>query len=64
MTRLWSSLQWDVRTQLRQGLYYAAIYIVVVWVIGLSLLPDSASEWLLPFAVFMDLSVFGVYFIR
>jgi fluoroquinolone transport system permease protein len=62
MSRLWSSLQWDVRAQLRQGIYYAAIYLVVVWVVGLALLPEAATEWLLPFAVFMDLSVFGVYF--
>lgn len=62
MTRLWSTLGWDVRSQLRQGLYVAAGVVIVIWTALFWQLPASGVGWLLPFAVFMDLSVFGFYF--
>jgi fluoroquinolone transport system permease protein len=62
MSRLWSTVRWEIRGQFRQGIYYAALYVAVVWIVALWLLPPAATDWLLPFAIFMDLSVFGVYF--
>jgi fluoroquinolone transport system permease protein len=62
MNRVLSTLQWDVRVQYRQGVYYAAVFVVVVWVVLLTQLPSVGRDWLLPFALFMDLSVFGIYF--
>lgn len=57
-----STISWDVRLQFRQGLYFAAIFVIVVWVVILSLLSRELQALFLPFAIFMDLSVFGFYF--
>jgi fluoroquinolone transport system permease protein len=63
MTRLMAStILWDIRLQYRQGLYFAAVFVILLWWFLLSLLPPEARELFLPFAVFMDLSVFGFYF--
>lgn len=62
MTRLLSTLQWDVRSQVRQGIYLATLVVIGIWVATLAALPREAVAWLLPFAIFMDLSVFGLYF--
>ncbi|MEX1020815.1 MAG: hypothetical protein WDZ49_14225 [Litorilinea sp.] len=60
--RMFSTIQWDVRLQFRQGLYYAAIFVIVVWLVVMSLLSREMRALFLPFAIFMDLSVFGFYF--
>lgn len=63
MTRIMTStILWDIRLQFRQGLYFAAIFVIVLWWGLLSLLPPEAQALFLPFALFMDLSVFGFYF--
>jgi fluoroquinolone transport system permease protein len=62
MTRLASTVAWDARLQFRQGLYYAALVVVGVWVAILWQLPAEGVEWLLPIALFIDMSVFGFYF--
>ena len=61
-SRILSTIQWDVRLQFRQGLYYAAIFVIVVWLVVMSLLSREMRALFLPFAIFMDLSVFGFYF--
>jgi fluoroquinolone transport system permease protein len=33
-----------------------------MWILALTQLPAAGVEWILPFAIFMDLSVFGLYF--
>jgi fluoroquinolone transport system permease protein len=55
-------MQWDVRVQWRQGIYYAALFVTAIWVIVLFALPPAARELLLPYALFMDVSIFGFYF--
>jgi fluoroquinolone transport system permease protein len=62
ISRLASTLFWDVRVQFRQGLYYAALVVVLIWVAILWQLPEDVQNWLLPVALFMDMSVFGFYF--
>jgi len=62
MNRVISTLGWDLRIQFRQGFYYAAIFVIVLWVLVLTALPDGAVEVLLPFIIFFDLSIFGFYF--
>lgn len=62
MRLLASTIVWDVRLQFRQGLYFAALFVIVLWWAILSFLPQAARELFVPFAVFMDLSVFGLYF--
>ncbi len=57
-----STLRWELLTQFRQGLYYAAIFVIVVWSIVLSQLPTAGATWLVPIVLFMDVSVFGFYF--
>ena len=41
MTRLTSTMQWDVRLQWRNGFYYAAIIVVVMWLIIASQIPGD-----------------------
>lgn len=60
--RMLSTIAWDVRLQFRQGLYYAGIFVIVVWLVVMSLLTPEFRALFLPFAIFMDLSVFGFYF--
>lgn len=57
-----STLLWDIRLQYRQGMYFAAIFVILLWWSLLSLLPQEGKALFLPFALFMDLSVFGFYF--
>ncbi len=62
MSRARSTLFWDMRIQFRQGFYYAAIFVVALWALLLSVLPDEAVALFLPFIIFFDLSIFGFYF--
>ncbi len=62
MRRVLSTLGWELRIQARQGIFFAAAFIVIVWAAMLAQLPRAAVELLLPVTVFMDLSVIGVYF--
>ena len=60
--RLLATLRWELVTQFRQGFYYAALFVIVVWSIVLSQLPTAGAMWLVPVVLFMDVSVFGFYF--
>jgi fluoroquinolone transport system permease protein len=62
MSRLLSTLNWDLRIQFRQGFYYAALFVILLWVLLLSQLPDAVVALFLPYIIFFDLSVFGFYF--
>ncbi|MCB0115103.1 MAG: ABC transporter permease [Caldilineaceae bacterium] len=62
MNRLISSLRWETQIQFRQGIYYAAAFIAVMWSAVLFSIPDSAIEPLLVSVLFLDLSVFGFFF--
>ena len=57
-----STLRWEIIVQFRQGFYYAAIFVVLVWIALLSQLPPAAVRLLVPVVLFMDVSVFGFYF--
>ena len=61
MSRFAATFGWELRIQWRQGIYYAAGVVVLVWVAVLFALPPETRTLLLPFALFMDVSVFGVY---
>lgn len=62
MTRFLSIANWDFRLQFRQGIFYAAIFVTVLWIILLRQLPEAGMRHLLPAAVYIELSVFGFYF--
>ncbi len=62
MNRLISSLRWESQIQFRQGIYYAAAFIAVMWSAILFNLPNAAIEPILVSVLFLDLSVFGFFF--
>lgn len=70
MTRLTSTMKWDARLQYRNGFYYAALVVVIIWALLLSQIPaqlfDSLGTntlaWLLPAAVLGNLLVGTFYF--
>ena len=62
MSRLWSTMRWDWQLQWRQGLFYAALFVMLAW-IGLFLqLDDLITHYLLPVILYIDLSIFGFFF--
>jgi fluoroquinolone transport system permease protein len=63
MSRLHATLRVDLLLLWRQGFFWASLYVIVLWVVGLSFVPPAALPWLVPFAIFFDLSVFGFYFV-
>lgn len=62
MNRLATILRWDITLQGRQGFYYAALVVTAVWCVALLQFPPNVRLLLLPLAIFIDLSVFGFYF--
>ena len=62
MSRLISTVRWDLRIQFRQGLYYAALFVIALWALVLSQLSETLVTLFLPYIIFFDLSVFGFYF--
>lgn len=62
MSRIAALLGWELRLQARQGIDLAAGVVLITWLAVLSQLPARTQDLLLPFAIFMDVSVFGLYF--
>jgi fluoroquinolone transport system permease protein len=63
MNRVLSTTLLDLRLQQRYGLFYAAAFVTLVWVVVLRLFPADLLELALPFIIFVDLGIVGVYFI-
>jgi fluoroquinolone transport system permease protein len=62
MSQLWSTMRWDWQLQWRQGLFAAALFVMVVWVGLFSQINDVLAHYLLPVMLYIDLSVFGFFF--
>jgi fluoroquinolone transport system permease protein len=62
MNRLLSSLRWETTIQWRQGIYYAAAFITLMWTAILYQVPEAGIVPLLVSVLFLDLSVFGFFF--
>lgn len=62
MTRLTSTMKWDVRLQWRNGFYYAAIIIVVTFLLIFSQISVTNMEWVLPFMLVNNMVVGTFYF--
>jgi len=62
MSVLWSTLRWDWRLQWRQGLFAAAGVVLVIWVVLFSQMNATLTRYLLPVMLYIDLSVFGFFF--
>lgn len=56
-------MRWDARLQLRHGFYYAAAFVAVLFIIGLSQIPDGLLPVLLPVLVLGNMTLNTFYFI-
>ncbi|MBT3187986.1 MAG: ABC transporter permease [Anaerolineae bacterium] len=63
MTRLISTMRWDMRLQWRNGFYYAAIAIVVMYLLIFSQIPKDNLTWLLPLMLIGNMIIGTFYFI-
>jgi fluoroquinolone transport system permease protein len=63
MNRVLSTTLLDLRLQQRYGIFYAAGFVTLVWVVLLRLFPANMLDLALPFIIFVDLGIVGVYFI-
>lgn len=63
MSRLAAAIRLDLLLQLRYGFYYAAAFVVTLWIALLLPLPDSVRVVATPLVVFAELAVIGYYFI-
>lgn len=63
MSRMSSILTLDITLQRRYGFYYAGIFVTLVWIVLLKLLPASWYGMAVPFVIFVDLGVIGLYFL-
>jgi fluoroquinolone transport system permease protein len=62
MRRFWPALRWDWQLQWRHGLFYAAGFIVALWGLLLTQMPVVAINYVLAPVVYIDLSIFGFFF--
>lgn len=63
MTRVWSTLQHDVRLQWRSGFYYATAVMLLLFLALLSALPSEGLGRLLPAVMVNNVIVNGFYFV-
>lgn len=66
MTRLLSSLRWDVAIQFRNGFYYVSAFFILIWVGLLSQLPDDPRidyGLIIPGFMVLNLIITTYYFI-
>jgi fluoroquinolone transport system permease protein len=67
MRRLFSTIRCDIRLQQRNGFYYATIFVMAVYALGLSQLHSAGAPlnlgWLLPAIVLNNLLITTFYFV-
>ena len=63
LDRLASMLEWDVRLQVRYGFYAVYAVVTVLYVLGLTQVPDEYESLALTLVVFSDPAFLGFYFI-
>lgn len=63
MSRLTSTIRWDMRLQWRNGFYYAAIAVVVMFLLIFTQLPKDNLVWLLPLMLMGNMIIGTFYFI-
>lgn len=62
MKRLLVALRWEVLIQFRQNIFYAAIFVMALWSAVLYQIPDSGIVPVLVSVLFLDISIFGFFF--
>jgi fluoroquinolone transport system permease protein len=67
MKRLSATIRCDVRLQLRNGFYYATLFVLAIYALGLSQMSlasaRSALAWLLPAMLLNNLAITTFYFV-
>ena len=63
MKRLAATIVCDIQLQFRNGFYYAAAFVAIFWMLGLSQLPPASLPWLMPVFVLSNLLINTFYFI-
>lgn len=63
MRNLAPMLKMDVKMQARYGIYYAAVFVTMVWVLVVRTLPAQVLGTAVTFVVFGDLAIIGLVFI-
>lgn len=63
MTAFARRVGWDLRLQQRYGIHYAAIYVAALWLLIAFILPDAWRAPVLPYILFMDVAIFGLFFL-
>lgn len=62
MSRLLHAMRWELLVQFRQNIFYAALFVALLWSAVLFQIPDAAIVPMLVSILFLDLSVFGFFF--
>lgn len=62
MSHLLALLRWETTIQLRLGIFYAAAAVATMWALMLYWVPDAAVEPVLVSIHFIDVGVFGFFF--
>ncbi len=62
MKLLLTLIRTDWQLQWRQGLFYAAFFVIVLWIAIFSQLTGLVLRYLLPIMLYIDLSIFGFFF--
>ena len=63
MNKLLSTIKWDMRFQLNNGLYLAGVVLSGVYIVIISLFPAESMQYVLPIVLLSDLSTMGMMFI-
>lgn len=62
MNLLLTLIRTDWQLQWRQGLFYAALFVIALWISIFSQVPEVVLHYLLPIMLYIDLSIFGFFF--
>lgn len=63
MSAFLTRVGWDLRLQQRYGIHYAAAYVAALWLLIEAVVPAGWRATLLPYILFMDVAIFGLFFL-
>jgi fluoroquinolone transport system permease protein len=63
MSRLYATIWCDIRLQVRNGFYYAALFVLLVWILILTQVPLPSLAALLPALILGNLLINTFYFV-
>lgn len=62
MNRFVQAMRWEVMIQFRQNIFYAALFVMALWSAVLFQVPDAGIVPMLVSVLFLDLAIFGFFF--